>query len=443
MPLSAIHQDDHVIDLTTAISTTCPDSERELSPGVRWSDIYKTRPRARLTCRECSHGLHPKISRGGLRFFAHDPNAPECGLAGESLAHRLLKVELASAIRRAGWHAELEVAGDGWRADVLATSPDGNRRMAWEAQLAAATAADLQERTARMAAESVAACWVTDKDRPFIGHVPSIRIQPSTTSDETSPSRHADRIPAIVDGLGAFDPAWCRDADKCSWWNRVGQFSDQGPCGGHGRWARPPTELSLSAFVRHVLARNIALYQPQTGRLPALGRHDPGPMVWTTRPHVTAERKQLHATDRARRYRLAREQTEERRREDRARHLAATVSVLARQDALRDPAVELVGREVGGYVGVRDATADWAMGVPLFVHDLPRGVIAPVANRIRGAVRDRLAELTLFVATSTERDRVAKATVANQRIVLFEVEVDDDAFVKRLLQARSKHHREI
>ena len=78
-----------------------------------------------------------------MRFFAHDADAPNCGLAGESLAHRLLKIELASAIRAAGWHAELEVPGNGWRADVLATSPDGKTRMAWEAQLAASTAEDL------------------------------------------------------------------------------------------------------------------------------------------------------------------------------------------------------------------------------------------------------------------------------------------------------------
>jgi hypothetical protein len=44
----------------------------------------------------------------------------------------------ARGIRAAGWHAELEVAGDGWRADVHAASPDGQRRTAWEAQLACA-----------------------------------------------------------------------------------------------------------------------------------------------------------------------------------------------------------------------------------------------------------------------------------------------------------------
>ena len=41
----------------------------------------------------------------------------------------MLKLELAGAIRAAGWYAELEVpAKDGsWRADVMASSPDGTR----------------------------------------------------------------------------------------------------------------------------------------------------------------------------------------------------------------------------------------------------------------------------------------------------------------------------
>jgi competence protein CoiA len=47
---------------------------------------------------------------------------------------------------------------------VLATSPDGARRIAFEAQLAAATVEDLTERTATMGADDVEVCWVTDKD---------------------------------------------------------------------------------------------------------------------------------------------------------------------------------------------------------------------------------------------------------------------------------------
>ena len=111
-----------------------------------------------------------------MRFFAHDPHAPECSLAGETVAHRLLKLTLASAIRAAGWFADLEVAGEGWRADVLATSPDGRRKMAWEAQLATIHADDVRRRTERMAASGVRVCWVVDRDRPWLDQVPAIQI---------------------------------------------------------------------------------------------------------------------------------------------------------------------------------------------------------------------------------------------------------------------------
>lgn len=75
--------------------------------------------------------MYAKTSRAGLRFFAHAPGTPTCALALESVAHHLLKLELANAARDAGAHAELEVRRpDGrWRADVLATDPLTEHRL--------------------------------------------------------------------------------------------------------------------------------------------------------------------------------------------------------------------------------------------------------------------------------------------------------------------------
>lgn len=154
MPLTAQHAAAGVLDATVD----------PLGEGVPWEAVHRARPRAPLTCRECGHGLHAKVSRKGLRFFAHDRAAPSCSLVGETMTHRrLLKLQLDSAIRDAGWYAELEVAGEGWRADVLATSPDETRRMAWEAQLAQITPDELRERTARMEASGVTVCWDLDQ----------------------------------------------------------------------------------------------------------------------------------------------------------------------------------------------------------------------------------------------------------------------------------------
>ncbi|MBT2407259.1 MULTISPECIES: hypothetical protein [unclassified Streptomyces] len=96
----------------------------------------------------------------------------------------MAKLELASAARDAGAHAELEVrAPDGsWRADVLATDPGGAWRMALEAQLSPITAADITARTMRMREDGVASCWFSDRPRPpWLGTVPSLGWPRRTT----------------------------------------------------------------------------------------------------------------------------------------------------------------------------------------------------------------------------------------------------------------------
>jgi competence CoiA-like predicted nuclease len=124
----------------------------DLGCAQAWEAVWKIRPPAPLACDECGHPMHAKVSRNGLRFFAHAPGAPDCALALETLAHHMLKLESANAARDAGAHAEMGVRGpDGtWRADVLASDPGGAWRMALEAQLAPVTAAAITARTDRM-----------------------------------------------------------------------------------------------------------------------------------------------------------------------------------------------------------------------------------------------------------------------------------------------------
>jgi hypothetical protein len=83
-------------------------------------------------------------------------------LLNESWEHHMLKLEMAGAIRAAGWFAAPELpAEDGsWRADVMASSADGSQRMAWEAQLSPITVDDIVARTDRYAGEAIRVCWV-------------------------------------------------------------------------------------------------------------------------------------------------------------------------------------------------------------------------------------------------------------------------------------------
>ncbi|WP_089000333.1 competence protein CoiA family protein [Micromonospora echinofusca] len=140
MTFVALHADRGRVDATLD----------DLGCGWVWSEIHRRRPRVRLCCQQCDHPVHAKVSSGGLRFFAHDPERrPDCPAARETMEHHLLKLELATAVRSTGWRAELEATRPGaqWRADVLAVSPDGCRTMAWEVQLSSITAEEIAEST--------------------------------------------------------------------------------------------------------------------------------------------------------------------------------------------------------------------------------------------------------------------------------------------------------
>lgn len=186
---AAIHPDAGRIDAT----------QPDLGAGLAWQQVHKVRPRIALRCPDCGHGVHAKISARKLRYFAHNPGRPqECAWDNESLEHHLLKLELATAIRDLGWHAELEVrAPNGsWRADVLASSHDGTRRIAWEAQLSPIADEDVAERTDRYAEAGIEVCWVGVVNRlSWMGFVPSLQFR----------DPHGEGPWTVVDGVARFD----------------------------------------------------------------------------------------------------------------------------------------------------------------------------------------------------------------------------------------------
>ncbi|MFI8991112.1 competence protein CoiA family protein [Streptomyces antimycoticus] len=227
MPFTALHPDAGRLDATLL----------DLGRKMDWAQLYKVRPRVPLTCPECTWGVHAKVSRYGVRFFCHDPGRPpSCELSNESWEHHMLKLELAGAIRAAGWYAELEVpAEDGsWRADVMASSPDGAQRMAWEAQLSPITVEDIRARTARYRGEKVGVCWVCPHKKPpqWMGAVPAVRVRAPEARD----------LPWVVDdGVAGFDftaGGWVfreEDLHKFVRWVLHGQLA---PCRSLPRYRR-------------------------------------------------------------------------------------------------------------------------------------------------------------------------------------------------------------
>ncbi|MCF3136835.1 competence protein CoiA family protein [Streptomyces olivochromogenes] len=367
----------------------------DLGCGRSWGQVWRVRPPAPLTCDECQHPMHAKRSPSGLRFFAHAPGAPECALAGETLAHHLLKLELAAAARDAGAHAELEVRGPegAWRADVLASDPAGSWRMALEAQLSPITPDDIAARAERMQADGVPSVWFSDRYRPpWLGRVPSVRVKDVDGGGVV-----------VVEGLAKFSVE---------------------------QWEAGP-QVPLAEFLRWVFASRVVSHRrraPVRSPLPARRT------VWTAPQYAQQEAAYLEAEERRKRLeqeekrslqeeRVRWEQYQERlRREDRERarargdHQGAIHALLERQAALEKPAFEFVLRETGVHPFVEDGgAAEFAMGVPMYVGLTPYGVICPVASRV-AAARDRLAALVVFVASEGERRRIAAQARPGQRI---------------------------
>ncbi|MFF3843437.1 competence protein CoiA family protein [Streptomyces sp. NPDC001930] len=375
----------------------------DLGCGRDWREVWRVRPRAPLRCDECSHPMYAKVSRNGMRFFAHAPGAPKCALAQESAEHHLLKLELAAAARDAGAHAELEVRGpDGaWRADVLASDPAGAWRVALEAQLSPITADDISARTARMLKDGVSSVWFSDRVRvPWFGVVPWARV------------RAAERGGLLViEGLSWF---------------------------ANGHWEQGPPAVPAAEFLRWVFGDRVVAHQRRAAvRSPLAARH----ILWTPPRYAeleVAHLAELEAKERRKQEELqlrqekdrialearrARQSQEllEKARQDEARAAqgdreAAVRALKARQDALRVPSARFVHQATGVYPFVPDhGSPQFAMGLPVYVGSSVYGVICPVASRVQAA-RKRLAGLVVFAASQHERQRISAQADPGQRI---------------------------
>lgn len=395
MPLTAVHPDGGLLD------ATLPD----LGGGAAWKDVYRARPPLALTCRACSALMSAKMSKNQVRFFAHRAEASDCPTLGESVAHRLLKLELASAIREAGWHADLEVPGNGWRADVLATSPDGCRRIAWEAQLASSTVLDLEQRTATMAADRVEVCWITDRDTPWVTHVPSARVR--WQSRDATPEDAGVEVLMVVDGHATFQAEWCKDRRDCAVGDAFGERN--APCPGHGEWRVGPA-LPLATFVDGVLRTTIGHHISSGPVWARESRHDGGRSLWTTKPHRQADEEQLRAAQ-------VFERWDRLRIERRVQHEANIEALLARQKSLIRPTVDWAYQETLIYPRVdnRARVPRYAMGVPVFIDQTLWAVICPVASRITPGLARWFSSATIVVADEHERRRIANVTLLHQR----------------------------
>lgn len=379
MPLTALTADGRTLDATTAV----------------WADVYKVRPRAELRCRACGGHMQAKISKRGLRFFAHDRVSPDCPAAGETPEHRALKALLAAVVRNAGWIASIEVypgADDagGWRADVLARDADSSRRVALEAQLASMTVDVGRQRSALYAADQMRVLWVTSKDAPWLLALPGIKVVDDGSGGHV-----------VTRGLARWrDATWSLDVEPV------------------------PLDRVVAGFLEERAVEQTLRYASEElqrgGRFIHLWHDDA--VVVARAPDVAAAR--LYEAQQA--ARLAESEREKQ------KHAENIRALYERQASLLPVAVEDARGEGGGvWVGVPPMWAPWerpvdateahgnpatAMGSVVWVgHSATEirlfAVLSPVASRITAdlAASWHRRQARIYVAGDDEARRVARA----------------------------------
>ncbi|MER7150187.1 competence protein CoiA family protein [Streptomyces lydicus] len=188
----------------------------DLGCSRSWEEIHRVRG-VELRCPECGGQVFARLSKLGTRHLYHRTRPPSCSLANESLEHHLLKLELVTCARAAGYRAELEVAAPTgeWRADVMVFSPDGDRLMALEAQLSPITPEEIAVRTGLYERDGVRVCWFGFQPRPWVGTVPTLLVRsPADRGHEWSVSAGLARLPSEN---ADWSPVGATLADAVSW----------------------------------------------------------------------------------------------------------------------------------------------------------------------------------------------------------------------------------
>jgi competence protein CoiA len=195
----------------------------DLGCGRSWVDVHRVKG-LELACPECRGRVFARISSHRARHFYHQVRPRHCELANESPEHHLLKLELATAARAAGFRAELEVSNDArtWRADVLVYDRQDRPFMALEAQLSPMTPQDARMRTDRYAADGVAVCWVSVEKRPWERGVPSLRVAPPRNRGDAwtvryGMARYTWAAPRTVKTKAAWTHICCSLGDAIRW----------------------------------------------------------------------------------------------------------------------------------------------------------------------------------------------------------------------------------
>lgn len=155
------------------------DVESFSIPAAKWQ-VMQAEPLGTYLMRETGWPAVLKRSPLGLQFFAHAPGYPGQKPEPESTHHILAKIRIASALRAAGYAAEVEKSGASatghkWQADVLCMTE--TRSIAYEVQLASQTLEEYERRTARYTNSGVKCIWLVDAPKRYHALIDAVLLR--------------------------------------------------------------------------------------------------------------------------------------------------------------------------------------------------------------------------------------------------------------------------
>lgn len=133
-----------------------------LMSDEEWSSLKESvkRGQSSIIMKCCNNSGHLRISKLKTKHFVHDRNV-DCNWEPESLEHLRIKSDIVQICANTGWTVDVEVEGDSWIADVLAT--DGKRKIAFEVQMSPQTYDETVNRTLKYENNDIECYWLFQK----------------------------------------------------------------------------------------------------------------------------------------------------------------------------------------------------------------------------------------------------------------------------------------
>lgn len=129
-----------------------------------------------------------KTSKLGTQYFAHyrkDSFRDKCNAKRESIEHLELKAEILQICQKLGWQGDVEVSGDGWRADILVHNQelDSLRQVIFEVQLSSQSLEETKRRQEKYQNEGYECVWLFNSlptNSDIYADIPMFKIQPKS-----------------------------------------------------------------------------------------------------------------------------------------------------------------------------------------------------------------------------------------------------------------------